>query len=94
VGDREITTVEGLAKNGELNAVQSAFAELGAFQCGYCTPGMIIHATAFLRTHPSPSEGEIRSALEGNICRCCGYSRILKAVERAAERVRSGEGWL
>ncbi len=92
VGDRSITTVEGLASRGELNAVQQAFAELGAFQCGFCTPGMIVRATALLRDDPSPSETEIRAALNGNLCRCCGYPRIVRAVERASEIGRSGGG--
>jgi aerobic-type carbon monoxide dehydrogenase small subunit (CoxS/CutS family) len=94
VGNREITTIEGLANGGVLSPVQSAFAELGAFQCGFCIPGMIVSVTALLRSNPSPSESEIRSALEGNLCRCCGYARILRAVGRASEQVRNGEGRL
>ncbi len=83
IGDREVTTIEGLASEGVLTPLQRSFAELGAFQCGFCIPGMIMSATALLRNHPAPSESEIRSALEGNVCRCCGYTRILRAVERA-----------
>jgi nicotinate dehydrogenase subunit A len=88
VGAREVTTVEGLAPEGRLNPVQRAFAELGAFQCGYCTPGMVVSATALLRVVPNPSRPEIVAALEGNVCRCGGYSRILAAVERAAQLLR------
>ncbi len=88
----EVTTVEGLARDGHLNPAQRAFAELGAFQCGYCTPGMVVRTTALLRATPDPSEEDIREALEGNVCRCCGYSRILRAVGRAAELAREEEG--
>jgi len=87
---KDITTVEGLARDGRLTPVQQAFAELGAFQCGYCTPGMIVRATALLRTNPSPTRDEIAAALEGNLCRCGGYVRILDAVERAAVLAREG----
>jgi aerobic-type carbon monoxide dehydrogenase small subunit (CoxS/CutS family) len=92
VGDREVTTIEGLARNGTLNPVQRAFVELGAFQCGFCTAGIVVRATALLRSQPRPSRAEIRRALETNLCRCCGYSRILKAVERAAELARAPGG--
>jgi aerobic-type carbon monoxide dehydrogenase small subunit (CoxS/CutS family) len=94
VAGREVTTIEGLARNGALNPVQAAFVELGAFQCGFCIPGMIVTATALLRSNRSPSEQDIRSALEGNLCRCCGYARIVRAVERAAQQVRAGAGTL
>lgn len=90
VGARPIVTVEGLSPDGTLNPVQRAFAEVGAFQCGFCTPGMVVSATALLRRTASPSLAEIRTALEPNICRCGGYLRILKAVERAAELTREG----
>jgi aerobic-type carbon monoxide dehydrogenase small subunit (CoxS/CutS family) len=83
---KEITTIEGLEKAGELSPLQRAFLEVGAFQCGYCTPGMIVAATALLRQNPAPSRDEIASALDGNVCRCCGYVRILDAVERAASQ--------
>lgn len=86
---REVTTIEGLAGEGTLSPVQRAFAELGAFQCGYCTPGMIVAATALLRSHPEPSRDEIVSALDHNLCRCCGYRRIVAAVERAAAIART-----
>lgn len=80
-----VVTVEGLRESGRLNAVQRAFAELGAFQCGFCTPGMVVSATALLRANPSPTDAEIRTAMDGNLCRCCGYTRILAAVRRARE---------
>jgi len=81
----EITTIEGLAADGELHPLQQAFVEHGAVQCGYCTPGMIMAAKALLDENPHPSEEDIRSALAGNICRCTGYARILAAVKAAAE---------
>ncbi len=90
VGARPIVTVEGLAPDGTLSPVQQAFAELGAFQCGFCTPGMVVNVTALLHRTARPSLSEIRTALEPNLCRCGGYSRILKAVERAAELSREG----
>jgi aerobic-type carbon monoxide dehydrogenase small subunit (CoxS/CutS family) len=92
VGPRKVTTVEGLAADGLLNPVQRAFAELGAFQCGYCTPGMVVSVTALLRENPAPSAVEIRTALDGNLCRCCGYARILRAVDRAIELGRENLG--
>jgi len=90
VGHREVVTVEGLSRESALSPVQAAFAELGAFQCGFCTPGMIVRATALLASTPAPSAGEIRAALEGNLCRCGGYPRILRAVLRAAEIAQEG----
>src|SRR5438132_2611530 len=83
---REVTTVEGLANGSELTPLQRAFAELGAAQCGYCTPGMLLSATALLASNPHPSDPEIRAALAGNLCRCTGYSKIVEAVELAARR--------
>ena len=80
----EITTIEGLAGDGELHPVQQAFHEQHALQCGYCTPGMIMAAVGLLAEQPSPSEQEIRLALEGNLCRCTGYHNIVKAVQAAA----------
>ncbi len=80
-----IETVEGLAQNGELNALQRSFNEHHALQCGYCTPGMLMSATALLRDNPSPSDEEIRKALQGNICRCTGYWNIFEAVKAAAQ---------
>ena len=87
---REVTTVEGIARAGKLNAVQEAFIEKGALQCGFCTPGFIVSTTALLRQNPDPSEGEIRLGLAGNLCRCTGYDKIVGAVETAAEAMRSG----
>ncbi len=80
-----LTTVEGLGENGQLSAVQRAFFELSAFQCGYCTPGMILLATALLEKNPSPTRDEIRTWMSANICRCTGYEMIIEAVELAAE---------
>ena len=82
---REITTVEGLANGGELSPLQRAFLELGGVQCGFCTPGMLISATALLSSNPSPTEDEIRIALSGNLCRCTGYDGIVKAVQSCAQ---------
>src|SRR5690242_21886897 len=80
----EITTIEGLAQNGELHPMQKAFHENHALQCGYCTPGMIMSAVDLLRENPSPSEAEIREGLSGNLCRCTGYQNIVRAVQAAA----------
>jgi aerobic-type carbon monoxide dehydrogenase small subunit (CoxS/CutS family) len=79
-----IETVEGLAENGQLTPLQQAFSDHHALQCGYCTPGMLMSATALLRANPSPSEDEIRKALQGNICRCTGYWNIFEAVKAAS----------
>jgi carbon-monoxide dehydrogenase small subunit len=81
----EITSVEGLAAGGEVNALQRAFAELGAVQCGFCTPGFLMAATELLARIPRPSEAEIRAGLAGNLCRCTGYANIVSAVQAAAE---------
>jgi carbon-monoxide dehydrogenase small subunit len=81
----EITTIEGLAENGSLHPVQQAFHEHHGLQCGYCTPGMVLAAVSLLAENPSPSEREIRMALEGNLCRCTGYHNIVKAIAAAAE---------
>ena len=81
---REITTVEGLAVDGRLTPLQMAFAELNAVQCGYCTPGMLMAATALLRRNPKPTEIDIQEALVGNLCRCTGYQRIIDAVLKAS----------
>jgi aerobic-type carbon monoxide dehydrogenase small subunit (CoxS/CutS family) len=75
-----IETVEGLAEDGELTALQQSFSDHHALQCGYCTPGMLMSATALLRENPKPSEDEIRKAIQGNICRCTGYWNIFEAV--------------
>jgi carbon-monoxide dehydrogenase small subunit len=83
----EITTIEGLASNGDLHVVQDAFREKHGLQCGYCTPGMIMAVVALLEVSPDPSDEEIRHALEGNLCRCTGYENIVRAVHKAAEVV-------
>ena len=80
----DITTIEGLARNGELHPVQQAFHESHALQCGYCTPGMVLATVSLLTESPHPSEEEIRSALDGNLCRCTGYHNIVKAIQAAA----------
>jgi len=80
----EITTIEGLSENGSLHPLQEAFHEHHALQCGYCTSGMILAAASFLAENPSPTEAEIRHALEGNICRCTGYQNIVDAIEAVA----------
>jgi aerobic carbon-monoxide dehydrogenase small subunit len=82
----EVTTIEGLARNGELHAVQEGFWEKHGLQCGYCTPGMIIAAAQILERNPHPSQEEIRHGLEGNLCRCTGYQHIVEAVEYAAKK--------
>jgi len=84
VAGKQITTIEGLAQNGKLHPLQEAFIQSDAMQCGYCTPGMIMSGVILLKKTPQPSEPEIRRALEGNICRCGTYPRIIKAVQMAA----------
>ena len=88
VDGREITTIEGLAKHGELNPVQEAFVKNYAFQCGYCTPGMIMTSHELLQRNPNPSEEEIRKALAGNLCMCTGYVQIVDAVKEAAKAMK------
>lgn len=85
---RRITTIEGLAEKGRLHRVQQAFQQEGAMQCGYCIPGMILRTVALLEQTPQPSEGEVVRALDGSLCRCCGYPRIMAAVRRASEMKR------
>jgi carbon-monoxide dehydrogenase small subunit len=77
--------VEGLAQDGELNGLQQSFSDHHALQCGYCTPGMLMSATALLRQNPHPDEEEIRKGIQGNICRCTGYVNIVEAIKAAAE---------
>jgi carbon-monoxide dehydrogenase small subunit len=89
VQDSEIRTVEGLASGAELSVLQQAYAEKGASQCGYCSPGMLMSAQALLERNPAPTRDEIREALAGNLCRCTGYLAIIDAVELAAARMRS-----
>jgi len=83
---REVTTVEGLAKDGKLTPLQEAFAKLNAVQCGFCTPGMLMAGTALLRRNPNPTEEDIQKALVGNLCRCTGYQRIIDAVMEASRQ--------
>ncbi|HEY3084784.1 MAG TPA: (2Fe-2S)-binding protein [Candidatus Dormibacteraeota bacterium] len=85
---RAITTVEGLAHGSDLHPLQQAFAELGAAQCGYCTPGILLSARSLLDENLRPTRDEIREALAGNLCRCTGYTKILEAVELAASRMK------
>jgi aerobic-type carbon monoxide dehydrogenase small subunit (CoxS/CutS family) len=85
---RDIRTVEGMADGSRLHPLQQAFAELGAAQCGYCTPGILLTAEALLEDNPTPSRDEVRVALAGNLCRCTGYTKILDAVELAALRMK------
>ncbi len=80
-----ILTVEGLAKNGVLHPLQQAFIDEGAVQCGFCTPGMLLTAKSILDEYPSPTEAEIRKMMEGNLCRCTGYTRIVKTVKKVAD---------
>ena len=87
VRNREMTTIEGLAKNGDLHPIQKAFIDHGAVQCGFCTPGMILFTKSFLEEKPNPTEEEIRKALTANICRCTGYVKIIEAVKAAAKEM-------
>ena len=84
--DAEITTVEGLAEGENLTKVQQSFLETGAVQCGFCTPGMVLTITALLKETPNPTDSEIKKALEGNVCRCTGYNKIMHAIAAAGER--------
>ncbi len=88
---KEILTIEGLAKDGELHPLQEAFIEHFAVQCGYCTPGMIMTAKAFLDENPEASEEEIREAMSGNLCRCTGYVKIVEAIMAAQEKLKQAE---
>lgn len=87
---RRVTTVEGIAAPGELHPLQDAFEITGGAQCGFCTPGILMSAHALLQQNTSPTRDEVREALSGNLCRCTGYTKILDAVELAAERLRDG----
>ena len=88
----EITTAEGLAKDGELTHLQQAFIDKAAIQCGFCTPGMVIVGTALLRENPDPDEDTIRDYMRGNYCRCTGYLSIVEAVKTAAQRMKEDQG--
>ena len=89
---KSVRTVEGLQQGNQLHPLQECFADLGAAQCGYCTPGMLVLADALLKKNPDPTDTEIAEALSGNLCRCTGYNRIIKAVQGAAAKLR-GEDW-
>lgn len=88
VEGREVTTIEGMAEGGQLHPLQETFADLGAAQCGYCTPGFLLVAKELLEKNPSPGREEVQEALAGNLCRCTGYIKIYEAVELAAARMR------
>jgi aerobic-type carbon monoxide dehydrogenase small subunit (CoxS/CutS family) len=85
IGQKQITTIEGLAQGNQLHPVQQAFLDVGAMQCGYCTSGMIMSAVALLKQNPSPSDAQIIDAMDGNICRCGTYPRIVNAIQKAAK---------
>jgi aerobic-type carbon monoxide dehydrogenase small subunit (CoxS/CutS family) len=87
---KEITTIEGVAEKGKLHPLQEKFVELGAIQCGYCTPGQIMTAKALLKENPNPTEREIGEYMRGNLCRCTGYKKIVKAISEAASSMREG----
>jgi carbon-monoxide dehydrogenase small subunit len=89
---RNIRTIESLSPDGSLSTIQQAFIDVGAIQCGFCTPGLLVTIDDFLETNPTPSELEIREAISGNLCRCTGYGRIVEAVRLAAEVQQGSEG--
>ncbi len=91
VGDKKVRTIEGLAVGEKLHALQEAFLAVNAFQCGYCTPGMIMSAVAFLNENPAPTREDIVRGMNGNICRCGTYSRIITAIELAAKALKGGD---
>jgi carbon-monoxide dehydrogenase small subunit len=86
--DKNITTIEGLVRGGELDPIQQAFIDYGAIQCGFCTSGLVLQAKAFLSENPSPKEEEIKEALSGNLCRCTGYASVIRAIQAAAEKIK------
>jgi nicotinate dehydrogenase subunit A len=88
---KSITTIEGLGKEGALHPLQQAFLDAGALQCGYCTPGMIMAGVGLLTRNPAPSEQDVAKAMEGSVCRCGTYTRIMSAIHRAAEVMRGGD---
>lgn len=87
VDGSEITTIEGMAQNGQMHPIQEAFKENHGLQCGFCTPGMVMTAADILKNNPNPTEEEIRHGLEGNFCRCTGYHNIVKSIQHAAEKI-------
>jgi len=86
---KEVTSIEGMATNGELHPIQAAFKEHHGLQCGFCTPGMVMTTADILKNNPKPSEQEIRHGLEGNFCRCTGYHNIVKSIQHAADNLKS-----
>jgi aerobic-type carbon monoxide dehydrogenase small subunit (CoxS/CutS family) len=90
VANKKIITIEGLESNGRLHPVQQAFLEVGALQCGYCTSGMVMSAVALLKANPDPSDKKIADFMEGNVCRCGTYPRIIAAIRRAAQTLKEG----
>lgn len=92
VDGREVTTIEGLEKEGKVHPIQEAFIEEGAIQCGYCTPGMVISAKTLLDGNPDPSDDEIRVGISGNLCRCTGYTKIFAAIRSAATKLEKERG--
>jgi len=88
---KDILTIEGMAKDGQLHPLQQAFIDYGAIQCGFCTPGMLLSAKALLDETPRPTTAEVKEALSGNLCRCTGYAKIIKAVEATAQKMRGGK---
>jgi len=88
---KQITTIEGLERGGELHPLQQAFIDEGAVQCGYCTPGMILNAKALLDVNPDPSNEEIKQAIRGNLCRCTGYTNIVRAIKTASVKIKNSE---
>ncbi|HON27980.1 MAG: (2Fe-2S)-binding protein [Mesotoga sp.] len=91
IDGKEVITVEGLERDGRLHPLQESFIEKGAIQCGFCTPGMLMSAKALLDRNPDPSDEEIMEAIEGNLCRCTGYYKIVQAIRAAAEKSKNGE---
>ncbi len=91
VEGRTVETIEGLAQNGKIHPVQEAFIKEGAMQCGYCVPGMVLATVALLKRNPAPNRMQIAEALNGNVCRCCGYVNVIKAVQRAAQPVKEAQ---
>ena len=86
----DIVTIEGIAKSGDLHPVQQAFIDVGAVQCGFCTPGIILSAVALLRRIPNPTEAQIRDAISGHLCRCTGYTKIVQAIRVASQEMSNG----
>lgn len=92
VAGKKITTIEGLGEDGQLHPIQEEFIETGGVQCGFCTPGFIMVSVELLNTNPNPSREQIREWIEGNLCRCTGYVKIVDAIERAAQQLRESDG--